>query len=84
LIAETVLLSTVRTLPGDGIAGHAPDVFIHTTLTYAKTTTTLPAKTEFLVATVAQLTGSSASFAAVGRFCSLVRGQVILFHIAQI
>ena len=53
LVAESVLLSTVRALPGDGIAGHTPYVFFHTTLTDAKTAATLPAKTKFLPAAVA-------------------------------
>jgi len=53
LIAEAVLIPAIRALPGDGIAGHSPDVFFHALLTYVKTAPASPAKPKFLTAAVA-------------------------------
>jgi len=53
LIAKPILVPAVRALPGDGIAGHAPYVFIHTFLTDIETTSTAPAKSKFFAAAIA-------------------------------
>jgi hypothetical protein len=38
LIPESVPFSTVRTLPGNMVAGHAPDILVHTCLANGKST----------------------------------------------
>jgi len=50
LIAESVLLAAVGTLPGDAIAGHAPQVLVHALLADAESATALPAEHEALSA----------------------------------
>jgi len=57
LIPKPVLVPAIRTLPGDGIAGHPPYVFCHTRLTYIKPAPAPPAKTEFFSAAVAGKAG---------------------------
>ena len=57
LIPKPILVPTIRTLPGDSIAGHPPDVFCHTRLTYIKPAPAPPAKAEFLTAAVAGKAG---------------------------
>jgi len=52
LIAEPVLATTVRTLPGNSVAGHPPQVFLHAVLANAKTAATAPAKGELIAAAV--------------------------------
>ena len=52
LVPEPILIPAVRALPGDGIAGHAPDVFIHTFLADVETAATAPAEAEFPAAAV--------------------------------
>jgi len=42
LVAEAILVATIRTLPGDAIAGHAPNIFFHTFLTDTEPTSALP------------------------------------------
>jgi hypothetical protein len=44
LISKSVELSTVRALPGNTIAGHAPHIFQHTDITDLKSTSAPPAK----------------------------------------
>jgi len=44
LIAIAILLSAVRTLPGNAITGHAPLIFIHACLAHGKTTPAIPAE----------------------------------------
>ena len=55
LVAKSILSSAVRALPGDGIAGHAPEVFFHTILTDFKSAAALPAKGKFPAAAMANL-----------------------------
>lgn len=55
LIAKTVLSTAIGALPGDPVAGHAPDIFMHAGLADAESTSALPAKREFLPAAVALL-----------------------------
>ena len=57
LIPKPILVPTIRTLPGDGIAGHPPYVFCHTRLTDIKPAPAPPAKAEFLTAAVAGKAG---------------------------
>jgi len=75
LVPEPILIPAVRALPGDGIAGHAPDVFIHTFLADVETAPALPAKTKFLAAAVAQKTSLLSAFAPVGgAWCGFFHG----------
>jgi len=53
LIPKPILVSTIRALPGDGIAGHPPYVFVHTFLTDMKAATATPAEAKLPVAAVA-------------------------------
>lgn len=55
LIAKTVLSTAIGALPGDPVAGHAPDIFMHAGLADAESTSTLPAKGKFLPTAVALL-----------------------------
>jgi uncharacterized membrane protein len=50
LIPKTALLAAVRAGPVNGVAGHAPQIFLHALLAYLKTATTGPAKEGFLAA----------------------------------
>jgi len=50
LIPKPSLLTTVGAGPGDGVAGHAPQIFHHAILAYLKTAATGPAKGDFLTA----------------------------------
>jgi hypothetical protein len=65
LITKTVLVAAIGALPGDPVAGHAPDILIHTGLADAESTSALPAKGKFLSAAVALLKrlAAPASFA---------------------
>jgi len=56
------LVPAVRALPGDGVAGHPPNVFIHTFLTDVETAPALPAEAKFPAAAVAGKAGWPASF----------------------
>jgi len=67
LVAKPILLSAVRTLPGDGIAGHAPQVFFHTILTDLKTAAALPAKGKFPAAAMAKMHALFTAFFPVSR-----------------
>jgi len=55
LVAESILPSTVRALPGDGIAGHAPYIFFHTVLADTESTPALPAEGQFPAAAMANM-----------------------------
>ena len=72
LVTKSILLPTVRALPGDGIAGHTPYVFLHTVLADIETATASPAKGKFLAAAVANMLEHFATFSPVGRFCTWV------------
>jgi hypothetical protein len=65
LVPQPILVPAVGALPGDGIAGHAPYVFIHTFLANMESTSTAPAKAKFFAAAVAQIIGVFAVFAPV-------------------
>ena len=52
LVTKTVLFTTIRTLPGDAIAGQPPEVFLHAFLAHTKATAASPAKRELLAATM--------------------------------
>jgi hypothetical protein len=65
LIAKPILVPTVRALPGDGIAGHAPYVFTHTFLTDIETTSTAPAKSKFFAAAVALIIAKLATLVSI-------------------
>jgi hypothetical protein len=62
LVAEPVVFAAIRTLPGDGIAGHAPHVFQHTVLADAEPAATRPAEWKALTAAVADADLGSAVF----------------------
>jgi hypothetical protein len=53
LIAVSVLVSAVRALPGNPVAGHAPLVLIHTGLTHGKPAPALPAEHKFSLTAMA-------------------------------
>jgi len=65
LIPKPILVPAVRTLPGDGIAGHAPYVFIHTFLANIEATSTAPAKCKLFAAAVAPIVAVFAALAPV-------------------
>jgi len=62
LIPKPILVPAVRALPGDGVAGHPPYIFIHTFLTNMEAAPALPAEAKFPAAAVAGKAGWSASF----------------------
>ena len=53
LVAETILPPAIRAVPGNAVAGHPPEVFIHAVLTDGKAAATLPVETGGLVAAMA-------------------------------
>ena len=60
LIAETIPVATVRTLPGYSIAWHSPYIFIHAFLADWKATPASPAEQKLLPTAVAhRLSGST-------------------------
>jgi hypothetical protein len=65
LVPKPILVSAVRTLPRDGIAGHAPYVFIHTFLADIETASTAPAKCELFAAAMAPIVAVFTVFAPV-------------------
>jgi len=67
LISETVPFPTVRTLPGNVIAGHAPDILVHTCLANGKTTPAGPIEWGYGVTTC---TGNILSATSPGPFSS--------------
>jgi hypothetical protein len=68
LISKPVLVPAVRALPGDGIAGHPPDVFIHAFLTDVESAPAPPAEAEFPTAAVAGKAGLFTASAPGARF----------------
>jgi len=70
LVPKPILVPAVRALPGDGIAGHAPQVFCHTILTDSKSAAALPTKGELPAAAVAKMRIALAALLAVGGFVS--------------
>ncbi|CAB1061431.1 hypothetical protein D1BOALGB6SA_6204 [Olavius sp. associated proteobacterium Delta 1] len=75
MVAKPILVAAIRALPGDGIAGHAPDVFIHTFLADIETTSALPAEAKFLAAAVALKASFFVASAPVSGFwCRLFHG----------
>jgi hypothetical protein len=52
LIPKPILTPAIRALPGDGIAGHPPYVFIHTFLTDMEAAPAPPAEAKFPAAAV--------------------------------
>jgi len=57
------LVPAVRALPGDGVAGHPPYIFMHTLLTNMEAAPALPTKAKFPAAAVAQKAGFYTAFA---------------------
>jgi len=57
------LIPAIRALPGDGIAGHPPDVFMHALLAYMEPAPAAPAEAKFLTAAMAQKAGLYTAFA---------------------
>ena len=68
MIPKPILIPAIRALPGDGIAGHPPDVFIHALLADMETAAAAPAKSEFFLAAVAGKTLNNAALAPGSRF----------------
>jgi len=69
LISESILIPAVRALPGDGIAGHPPHIFIHTLLADMETAPAAPAKAKILVAAMAGKAGLYTAIAPGPWFC---------------
>jgi len=63
LVPKPVLIPAIRALPGNGIAGHAPDIFRHTFLADGETAAAAPAETKFFTAAVAPIIAPAAAFA---------------------
>jgi hypothetical protein len=81
LIAKSILVSAVRTLPGDGIAGHAPYVFIHTSLANIEAASTAPTEAKFFAAAVALKAAlSAASAPVVGGWCGFFHGCCLTIY----
>jgi len=55
LIAESVQFAAIRTLPGDPVARHAPEVFLHAVLADFEAASAAPAEGERPAATLALL-----------------------------
>jgi hypothetical protein len=68
LIPKPILVPAIRALPGDGIAGHSPYVFIHTFLTDMEAAAAPPAEAKFLTAAVAGKAGLVTASAPGARF----------------
>jgi len=62
LIPKSILVPAIRALPGDGIAGHPPYVFMHAFLTDMETAPAPPAKAKFPAAAVAGEAGTNTTF----------------------
>jgi hypothetical protein len=79
LIAKPILISAVRALPGDGIAGHPPYIFFHTILADTETTPAPPAEAEFSAAAMASMLLFFAAFSPVcGLCCRIFHGSWII------
>jgi hypothetical protein len=68
LVPKSILFPAVRALPGDGIAGHAPNVLRHTVLTDTKSAAAPPAKGKFPAAAVAKIPAALAMLLPVSGF----------------
>jgi hypothetical protein len=68
LIAQPVLFSAVRALPGNSVTGHTPEVFFQAVLTQRKTASAVPAKGEFFLTAMADLICGFISFFSIGHF----------------
>jgi hypothetical protein len=55
LIAEAILSTAIRTLPGNAVTGHAPYIFVHAGLANLEPATASPAKKEFVSAAMTLL-----------------------------
>ena len=75
LVAKPILTAAIGTLPGNSVAGHAPDIFLHTFLAYAEPAPAGPAKRKRSVAAMALSPGALAAFGPVRRF------NRIFFHL---
>jgi len=51
LVAKAVLGAAIGTFPGYGVAGHAPDIFMHAFLADAETAAALPAERDLVATT---------------------------------
>jgi len=72
LVPKTAPLPTIRALPGNGIAGHAPQIVRHALGTYLKTTAASPAEEEFSAAYMAPVflfAPSSQPLSSLGLLC---------------
>ena len=69
LIPKPVLAAAVRTLPGNRIAGHPPDIFIHARLANIESASTTPTEPKRLSTAVADIRGFCAPSAAIFRIC---------------
>jgi hypothetical protein len=85
LVSKSVLAATVRALPGDPVAGHAPHIFIHARLTDHEAAAAAPAKRGGFGTAVADLgrflpsAGSAAGAGAVVRHrLLLVRSSLVV------
>ena len=68
LVAKTVLLTAVRALPCNAVAGHAPHVFVHAHLTDPEAAPAYPAKRGPLPAAMTGFILGSAPFPAIRFF----------------
>lgn len=66
LIAEAVLLAAIRALPGDAVAGHAPQIDVHARLADMKAAAAAPAKRGDAAAAVTRLINRPTALAAAG------------------
>ncbi len=68
MVAKPVPLPTIRACPGDGITGHSPHVFFHTSLTDTKAATAGPAKRKCHTTAIAIIGFEARPFFSVGGF----------------
>jgi hypothetical protein len=66
LVAKAILSAAIRTLPGDPVAGHAPDIFFHTPLADTESTSAYPAKWKLSLAAMADMLTLPAIFSSIG------------------
>jgi hypothetical protein len=66
LVAEAILSTAIRTLPGDPVAGHAPDIFFHTFLADTESTSAFPTKRKFFPAAMTDMLTPAAIFSSIG------------------
>jgi hypothetical protein len=78
LIAESVHFTAIRTLPGDVVAGHAPDVFLHTGLTDLEAAAATPAERVNHAAAMTLLLGGSPPAAFAFLFITLIHIKIAL------